>query len=228
MGKGTRAAGQRGRAASSDPSSSGPTPPAAQRRAAGQRPGKKRGSGRGATFSVFVMTIAALVGVGILAAQAKATAPKVRASVAVVADKTSTAKSGTGSTSTSVVALPANSGSGTRVVYSVGQRRVWLVTGSTAERTITVVPGTIAAPDGTYTVDAKSPGATGSDGVQVLYVVRFDADNTSTTFGFDAEAGIAGLPKAPTGQTGGVRMAQIDAQALYQFSSVGTKVVVVD
>jgi hypothetical protein len=227
MGKGTRAAGQRGRAASSDPSSSGPTPPAAQRRAADRRPAK-RSSGRGATFSVFVMTIAALVGVGVLAAQAKATAPRVRASAVVAADKTSTAKSGTGSTTTSAAALPANSGSGTRVVYSVGQRRVWLVTGSTVERTITVVPGTIAAPDGTYTVDAKSPGATGSDGVQVLYVVRFDADNTSTTFGFDSEAGVAGLPAAPTGHTGGVRMAQLDAQALYKFSSVGTKVVVVD
>jgi lipoprotein-anchoring transpeptidase ErfK/SrfK len=227
MGKGTRAAGQRGRAASSDPSSSGPTPPAAQRRAADQRP-SKRGSGRGATFSVLIMTIASLAGVGVLAAQAKATAPRVRASASVAVGKTTTAKSGTTSTTTSQAALPANSGSGTRVVYSVGERRVWLVTNSTVERTIAVVPGTIAAPDGTYTVDAKSPGATGSDGVQVLYVVRFDADDTTTTFGFDSEAGITGLPPAPTGQTGGVRMAQLDAHALYQFSSVGTKVVVVD
>ena len=89
-----------------------------------------------------------------------------------------------------------------------------------------VVPGTITAPNGTYTVSAKSDGATGGDGVQVLYVVRFDAGG-STTYGFDAEAGISGLPPAPTGKTGGIRMAQTDAQALYGFSSVGMSVVVV-
>jgi len=227
MGKGTRAAGQRGRAASSGPSSSGPASPAPQRGATEQRP-RKRSSGRGATFSVFVMTMAALVGVGLLAAQAKATAPRVRVPIVTAAAGKSSSKSGSSSTTTSGPAVPANSGSGTRIVYSVGERRVWLVSSSTVERTIAAVPGTIAAPDGTYSVSAKSPGATGSDGVQVLYVVRFDADDTTTTFGFDSEAGITGLPPAPTGRTGGIRMAQLDAQALYEFSSVGTPVVVVD
>jgi hypothetical protein len=175
------------------------------------------------------MTMATLVGVGILAAQAKATAPRVRASVSVVAATGKTAtKTGSGSSTSSTVALPANSGSGTRIVYSPGQHRVWLVTDSTVERTIVVRPGTITPSDGTYSVSAKSPGATGSDDVQVLYVVRFTTSNTSTTFGFDADAGITGLPPAPTGQTGGIRMAQLDAQALYEFSSVGTSVVVVD
>jgi lipoprotein-anchoring transpeptidase ErfK/SrfK len=174
------------------------------------------------------MTVAALIGVGMLAAQAKATAPRVRVPIVTAAAGKSSSKSGSSSTTTSGPALPANSGSGTRIVYSVGERRVWLVSSSTVERSIAAVPGTIAAPDGNYSVSAKSPGATGSDGVQVLYVVRFDADDTSTTFGFDSEAGITGLPPAPTGKTGGIRMAQLDAQALYEFSSVGTPVVVVD
>jgi lipoprotein-anchoring transpeptidase ErfK/SrfK len=183
-----------------------------------------------------MMTAAALVGVGVLAAQAEATAPKVKASVTVVdatAKASAPAKTGPGSgstttsTTTNADALPANSGSGVRIVYSPSTRRVWLVEDrNVVERTMTVVPGTITAPTGSYTVSAKSPGATGGDGVQVLYVVRFDA-GTSTTYGFDAEAGITGLPPAPTGQTGGVRMAQLDAQALYNFSSVGTTVVVV-
>jgi hypothetical protein len=173
------------------------------------------------------MTVASLAAVGVLAAQAKATAPRVRAPIVTVAAGKSASKSGSGSTTSSVTALPANSGSGIRIVYSPSERRVWLVSGSTVERTIVAVPGTIAAADGTYTVSAKSPGATGSDGVQVLYVVRFDASATSTTFGFDAEASITGLPPAPTGKTGGIRMAQLDAQALYEFSSVGTAVVVV-
>jgi hypothetical protein len=227
MGKGTRAAGQRGRAASSGPSSSGPASPPPQRAAAEQRP-RKRSSGRGATFSVFVMTMATLVGVGVLAAQAKATAPRVRVPIVTAAAGKSSSKSGSSSTTTSGPALPANSGSGTRVVYSVGERRVWLVSNTTVERTIAAVPGTIAVPDGAYSVSTKSPGATGSDGVQVLYVVRFSASDTTTTFGFDSEAGITGLPPAPTGKTGGIRMAQLDAQALYEFSSVGTPVVVVD
>ena len=228
MGKGTRAAGQRGRAAAPGPSSSGPMPSAPRSGAAEQRPGKQRKSGRGATFSVFVMTMATLVGVAVLAAQAKATAPRVRAPiVAAAAGKTST-KSGPGSTASDASALPANSGSGTRIVYSPNTKRVWLVSGAkTVERTIVVVPGTIAAPDGTYSVYDKSPGATGSDGVQVLYVVRFEANSSSTAFGFDADANVSGLPPAPTGKTAGTRMAQLDAQALYEFSSVGTTVVVV-
>ena len=172
-----------------------------------------------------MMTIASLAAVGVLAAQAAATAPKVRAAPTSAAVK-SGSTSGSGSTTTTTYALPANSGSGTRIVYSPGQKRVWLVEGTTVERTMEVVPGTITATDGTYEVSAKSPGATGSDGVQVLYVVRFDS-GSSTTYGFDADANTAGLPPAPTGKTGGIRMAQTDARALYEFSSVGTSVDVV-
>jgi len=229
MGKGTRAAGQRTRAASTGPSSSGPTSPPPTRRADAPRPGKPKKSGHGATFSVLMMTIASLAAVGVLAAQAEATAPRVRAPITAVAAK-SGSKSGSGSTTTTTTTtfpLPASSGSGTRIVYSVGQKRAWLVQDTTVDRTMEVVPGTIAAPAGTYEVSAKSPGATGSDGVQVLYVVRFDSSSSSTTYGFDADANVSGLPPAPTGQTAGIRMAQTDAYALYQFSSVGTSVVVV-
>lgn len=182
------------------------------------------------------MTVAALVGVGILATQAEATAPRVKASassVSATSKATAPAKTGsssgstTGSTTTDVNAVPANSGSGVRIVYSPSAHRVWLVEDrGVVARTMQVVPATITATTGSYTVSAKAQGATGGDGVQVLYVVRFDA-GTSTTYGFDAEAGITGLPPAPTGQTGGVRMAQLDAQALYNFSSVGMTVVVV-
>jgi lipoprotein-anchoring transpeptidase ErfK/SrfK len=169
-----------------------------------------------------MMTIAALAGVGVLAAQAEATAPRVRAQVAVASTAKTTTSTGSGSTGTSANALPANSGSGTRIVYSPGEKRVWLVENShTVERTMQVVPGTITAPDGDYTVTSKAPGATGGDNVQVLYVVRFGSN-----YGFDAEANVTGLPPAPTGKTGGIRMAQLDAQALYEFSSVGTAVVV--
>jgi lipoprotein-anchoring transpeptidase ErfK/SrfK len=167
-----------------------------------------------------MMTLAALTGVGILAAQAEATAPHPSAN--------STAKVSSASTSgsSSATALPANSGAGTRIVYSPSRHRIWLVQGSTVSRTMAVVPGTVTPPAGTYSVYAKSPGSTGGDGVSVVYLVRFDA-NSPTSFGFDAEAGVTGLPPAPKGRTGGVRMEQTDAQVLYQFASVGTSVVVV-
>ena len=252
MGKGTRAAGNGNRRRAAEPA---PAPGQPQGRPAGygqdraqaQPPGapgaagQGRGpvqppappraaerprSGRGATFSVAMMTLVALTAVGVLAAQAEATAPKVRAGSSNASTSKSTGtKSGT-STSTGSTALPANSGSGTRIVYSPGSHRVWLVENSTVERTMTVVPGTVNAPTGSYTVYGKSPGSIGGDGVTVLYVVKFDSAS-STTFGFDAEAGVNGLPAAPTGRTGGIRMTQLDAQLLYEFASVGTAVVVV-
>jgi lipoprotein-anchoring transpeptidase ErfK/SrfK len=172
-----------------------------------------------------MMTLAALAAVGVLAAQAEATAPKVRAGSSATA-KAGGSKSGTGSTSSNSTALPANSGSGTRIVYSQSAKRVWLVEGgSTVERTMQVVPGTYSAPAGTYTVTGKSPGSVGGDGKTVLYVVKFDSA-AATSVGFDAESGVTGLPPAPTGRTGGIRMTQLDAQALYTFASVGTTVVV--
>ncbi|MBR7825318.1 L,D-transpeptidase [Actinospica sp. MGRD01-02] len=231
MGKGTRAAGSPRRAASAPPSY-GTTPnqaagagrrgsaaPPPQTRSAARQNSGKPSSGRGATFSVLMMTIVALAAVGVLAAQAEATAPKVRAQ-ASNASTTKTTKSG--SSGSSSVALPANSGSGTRIVYSATQKRIWLAQSSTVERTMPVVPGTETPADGSYTVTSKAPGATGGDDVQVLYVVRFGG-----SYGFDAEANITGLPPAPTGKTGGIRMAQLDAQALYDFASVGTTIVVV-
>lgn len=248
MGKGTRAAGGRRRAGAPgpDPVQSTQTqrpvpgrqapqqgqgsprqtpPPAAPPPSAQRGSGGRPKSGRGATLSVVLMTLVALAAVGVLAAQAEATAPKVRAQASEASSTKGSSKAG-GASSGSSTALPAGSGSGTRIVYSPSGHRVWLVEGRTVERTMVVVPGTITPPAGTYSVYAKSPGSVGGDGVTVVDLVRFDS-NSKTSFGFDAEADITGLPPAPTGSTGGVRMAQLDAQALYEFASVGTTIVVV-
>jgi hypothetical protein len=168
-----------------------------------------------------MMTLVALGAVGVLAAQAEATAPKVRAvGTNASSTKSTGSKSGSGSTAANPNALPANSGSGTRIVYSLSEQRVWLVQGSSVERTMPVVPGTIVATPGTYTVSGKDSSSLGSDDVTVLYVVKFGS------YGFDADAAVTGLPPKPTGRTSGVRMAQLDAFAIYQFASVGTNVVV--
>ncbi|HET9169010.1 MAG TPA: L,D-transpeptidase [Actinospica sp.] len=232
MGKGTRAAGSargggtRGagspRGYGSGPQS-GQQPPQSRAEARQAPASPPRKSGRGATFSVLMMTIATLVGVGVLAAQAEATAPRVHAQSGGNASTTkTTTKTGSSGTSTNTYALPANSGSGTRIVYSAGQRRIWLAQDGTVERTMAIVPGTETPSNGSYTVTSKVSSTTASDGVQVVYVVRFGG-----SYGFDAEQGITGMPPAPTGTTGGVRMTQVDAQVLYSFASVGTAVVVV-
>lgn len=186
------------------------------------------------------MTAVALMGVGLLAAQAARAAPKVIDAAGKTGAKTgaqptasTTASPPAGGAPANPNALPANSGTGSRVVYAVGAQRVWLVgsNGTTVERTFQVVPGTVAPPAGNYSVTRKEPGATGSDNLPIQYVVLFGqrvVDGASTTFGFDAVANQTGLPAKPTSRTGGVRMAQLDAQALFGFAAVGTDVTVVN
>lgn len=200
---------------------SGPTPRQHSRQ------GQKK-PGRGATYSVVVMTIASLFGIGVLAVQAAATAPKVsntsnKGGGTASGQPTANASAGAAGGAANAAALPGNSGSGARIVYSEGGKRIWLVSSNnTVARTMIVVPGTVPAPTGSFTVTNKLAQETGTDGTPVQYVVLFNK-----AFGFDAVANVTGLPPAPTSRTGGVRMAQADAQALFTFSSVGTTVVVV-
>jgi hypothetical protein len=183
------------------------------------------------------MTLAALAGVGVLAAQAAATAPKVsitaKGSSAPTHQPGASGTPGTGSSANTPdpLALPANSGSGLRIVYGEAAKRVWLVpNGNTVARTFQVVPGSVAAPTGTFKVTNRLSTSQGTDGTPIQYVVLFNnsrVDHISTAFGFDAVANVTGLPPAPSGRTGGIRMAQADAQALWNFSNFGTPVVIV-
>lgn len=180
------------------------------------------------------MTLASLAGVGVLAAQAARAAPQVSSKprAASPARPTAGPTSSTSSTAgANPAALPDGSGSGARVVYGETARRVWIVASNgTVERTFPIVPGTVPAPAGTFHVSHKVAGETGSDGTPVQYVVLFaqrSVGGTQTAFGFDTVANISGLPPAPSSRTGGVRMAQLDAQALWNFVSLGTPVVVV-
>ncbi len=208
-------------------------PPSRQR--GRQRPQKK--TGRGATYSVVVMTVASLFGVAVLAAQAAATAPQVSNTTTKNAGKTSgqpTANASGGSSAGGAAgqnALPANSGSGQRIVYAEAAKRVWLVSsGTSVARSFPVVPGTVAAPTGTFAVTNRLSAVTGTDGTPVQYVVLFNkakvGGGSATAFGFDAVANVTGMPPAPASRTGGIRAAQDDAQALWNFSNLGTTVVV--
>ncbi len=70
--------------------------------------------------------------------------------------------------------MPDGSGTGRRIVYSLAQRRVWLVdTGEAVRRTFAVWPGTVSPAPGRYAVSTTVPSTTGTDGTKVENIVYF-------------------------------------------------------
>lgn len=125
--------------------------------------------------------------------------------------------------------VPEKSGTGRRVVYSLGQHRVWLVDADdTARRAFTVWPGTVNPAVGSYTVSVRKDAVTGSDGVAIEHVVYFSAASGVNIAFSNAVDGSSPPPAAAGAQTGGIRMAKADGTALWAFGETGTKVRVVD
>ncbi|MFD3520962.1 L,D-transpeptidase [Streptomyces sp. NPDC058653] len=123
--------------------------------------------------------------------------------------------------------VPAASGSGQRVVYALGAKRVWLVAkAGQRPRTFGVMPSTVSPPPGTYEVTSRSGQITGSDGVDIEHVVRF-ASVGQVAIGFSAAVDGTMPSPDPGLRTGGVRMTPADGDALWAFAPVGSKVVVV-
>ncbi|MFE1248775.1 hypothetical protein [Streptomyces sp. NPDC058735] len=124
--------------------------------------------------------------------------------------------------------VPDGSGTGRRVVYALGEKRVWLVDASEAtRRTFTVWPGTVSPDPGTYTISSRNESTTGSDGVRIEHIMYFAArDGVSVAFS-NAVDGSSPPPAASGGKTGGVRMKKADGTALWAFGTVGTTVAVV-
>lgn len=171
--------------------------------------------------SVVVITAAALVGVVVLAVQAAGSAPKVTKTAPAVVQPTAPAAQPSNQPSQAPApdpnALPAGSGTGRRIVYSVSKAKIWLVDAAggkdSVQRVNQVVPGTLTPSTGTYKVSSYSQGNRGGDGVSVQYVVIW-----GSKYGFDAVSGVSGLPPKPTRTTGAVRMSQDDALALWAFA----------
>ncbi|MFF8944400.1 hypothetical protein ACF1A5_19440 [Streptomyces sp. NPDC014864] len=125
-------------------------------------------------------------------------------------------------------AVPPGTGTGRRIVYSVGQHRVWLVDASDSpSRTFTVWPGTVDPDPGTYAVSHRLAATTGSDGVQVEHIVYFAAKSGVSVAFSNAVDGSSPPPPAAGKQTGGIRMPKPDGTALWTFTSAPTKVTVV-
>jgi hypothetical protein len=130
--------------------------------------------------------------------------------------------------------VPANSGSGRRIIYCVSCQQVWLVEASGLLVRHYAVSGRVNTPaPGTYRVFSKSPLAwAGHGGITMQYMVRY-------TWGQTLALGFHSIPKRPDGSflqseaelgqyrsAGCTRQRLEDARFLYEWAPVGTTVVV--
>lgn len=134
--------------------------------------------------------------------------------------------------------LPANSGTGRRIVFAMADQRVWLVDasgGGDAVRRTYLVSGSVTdnLQPGTYSVYSKSVDAIGIDDSGTMkYMVRF-ARGQNAAIGFHDIPQLLGAKvqsRADLGRPrshGCIRQWRPDAKALWNFAPVGTKVVVV-
>ncbi|MEU7467216.1 hypothetical protein AB0A94_01400 [Streptomyces sp. NPDC044984] len=170
------------------------------------------------------LTAAALATIGYLGHRAAVTVPD---GLRPPASGTATAAHKTLRDGNHPFAVPARSGTGERVVYSLGADRVWLVgEGGEVRRTFGVSPSTVDPAPGTYRVTSRSGAVTGSDGVPVEHVVRF-ASVDGTAIGFSAAVDGSAPRLAPGERAGGIRETRADGAAMWGFATIGRKVVVV-
>ncbi|MGV4985531.1 hypothetical protein ACVB8X_25300 [Streptomyces sp. NRAIS4] len=125
-------------------------------------------------------------------------------------------------------ALPDASGEGRRIVYSLGEKRVWLVdaTGK-ATRTFTVWPGTVSPQPGRFSVTLRRQSLRGSDGVEIEHIMYFTkVEGVNIAFS-NALDGSSPPPTTDGKKLGGIRMHKQDGAALWSFGDQGTSVTVV-
>ncbi|MEU8485353.1 MULTISPECIES: hypothetical protein [unclassified Streptomyces] len=172
------------------------------------------------------LTAAALAVVGFFAYQASASAPDSLAPPK--SEKSpSAASSHSPKDKPDTTAVPAQSGTGERVVYSVGDDRVWLVSeDGTTERTFKVTPSTVDPPVGKYVVTSRSAAVPGSDGVPIEHVVRF-ASVDNIAIGFSAAVNGSMAKPDPAKKTGGIREKRADGDAMWEFATIDKRIVVV-
>ncbi|MFJ5268241.1 hypothetical protein [Streptomyces sp. NPDC088358] len=173
------------------------------------------------------LTAAALVGVTALAAQADQGAhplasPKAKPSASASPHPSASPRK------SAPVAVPGGSGTGRRIVYSLAQRRVWLVDATgTAGRTFTVWPGTVSPAPGRYAVSSTVASTTGTDGTKVENIVYFTVRSGVFIAFSNAQDGSSPKPSAGA-RTGAIRMHSADGDAVWKFGSKGTAVSVVE
>ncbi|KRF30262.1 L,D-transpeptidase [Nocardioides sp. Soil805] len=133
------------------------------------------------------------------------------------------------------LAVPADSGTGRRVVFSEEAQRVWLLDADEAVRRTYLVSGSVTdnLRPGSYEVWSRSRWAVGIDDSGVMeYFVRF-AHGQRAAIGFHSIPTKLGEPLQTRAQLGTpqshgcIRQAIPDAVAMWRFAAAGTTVVVV-
>jgi lipoprotein-anchoring transpeptidase ErfK/SrfK len=131
-------------------------------------------------------------------------------------------------------ALPPDSGTGRRIVFSEAAQRVWLVDADETVRRTYLVSGSLTdnLDPGSYEVYSKSRWAVGVDDSGVMqYYVRF-AHGPHSTIGFHTipthlGQALQSVKDLGTPQSHGcIRQRTSDAIALWDFAPIGTTVVV--
>jgi lipoprotein-anchoring transpeptidase ErfK/SrfK len=193
-----------------------------------------------------VITLVTLLGgLGVLPTDAPAAAassgvesgvesgPQVRLATLTIPDRT---HSSVARPDTSGTALPADTGTGRRVVFDISDQRVWLVQdGDDVLRTYPVSGSlTDNLSPGTYRVYSRSRWASGIEDSGVMeYFVRFTR-GANAAIGFHSIPAKDGRPLQTEAQLGTpqshgcIRQARPDARRLWDFAPVGTRVVVTD
>jgi L,D-transpeptidase-like protein len=130
--------------------------------------------------------------------------------------------------------LPADSGTGRRVVFDMSAQRVWLVGGGDRVRRTYLVSGSLTdnLVPGSYSVYSRSARAWGvDDSGSMEFMVRF-ARGERAAIGFHSIPVKDGVPVQSRDQLGTpqshgcIRQARKDAKALWDFAPIGTPVVV--
>jgi hypothetical protein len=170
------------------------------------------------------LTAAALVVIAVLAAQAAGSAPD---QPAAARPSSSVTKSPSTKPTPKTYPLPAASGTGRRVVYSISAKRVWLVgDADKVQRTYPVVAGNVAPSKGIHRVFSRRASGIGGDGAQVEHVVLFATTN-GVNVGFSAATDGSLAKPDPAKQTAAIRETRLDATALWQIATIGSTVYVV-
>lgn len=132
--------------------------------------------------------------------------------------------------------VPANSGTGRRVIYSKSQMRVWIVDASDTLLRTYRVSGRFSQPAlGTYSVFSRSSFTChkGNSSICMRWMVRFTRGPSGDNIGFHEIPRRNGVPMQSDSQLGQalsagcVRQSTADAQFMWGWAYIGTRVVVI-
>ena len=132
--------------------------------------------------------------------------------------------------------VPAKSGAGRRIVYANRQQRVWVINAENEVIRSFLVSGMLGQPGkGTFAVFSKSPSSYSPEfaGVTFRYMTRFAIGRNGGNVGFHEIPTRNGKVMQAVDElgtfkgSGCLRSSTEDARFIYQWSTLGTKVVVV-